>query len=141
MSKVAKPSFPTLIPEPLSGPEVIEAVAYRANEIIREVLRRDCFLSANSAYEAFECKIMVHIKARDCGRVVEVKQDMAVGDGIIKDTDVNVVQEESGAMFSEAPPNVVRAETEQPVPVMTADSTGNLERKTVKYKKRETEKV
>ncbi len=129
------------IPEPLTGTEVIEAIAYRANEMVREVLQRDCFLSANSAYEAFECKIMVKIKARDCGRFVEVDQDIVVGEGTIQDTDVNVVQEETGAMFSEAPPNVVRAETEQPVPVMIGDTAGNQERKTVKYKKRETVKA
>ncbi len=124
------------VPEPLSGTEVIDAVAYR----VKEMLFRDCFLSANSAYEAFSCKIKIEIAARDCGRTVEVNQDISVQAGNPSELEhEDTMIDQAEALFEEAPPNVVRAETEQPVPVMTEDYTGHTERKTVKYKKRERE--
>lgn len=122
------------IPEPLSGSEVIDAVAYR----VKEILQKDCFLSANSAYEKFECKITVELKLKDTGRLAIVEQTIEVTGGApleVNDDDVFLAQSE--VEFAEAPPNVVRQETEQPVPVMTEDSAGHKERRTVKYKKRD----
>jgi hypothetical protein len=120
-----------VVAEPLSGAEIIEAVCFK----LKEQLARDCFLSPNSAYEYFSAKIEVKITAVDCGRVANSTATVkhVVGD----EEAVPAYIVESTEDIPRMAPNVVRRETEQPVPVTVADTSGKTERKNVKYQRQE----
>src|SRR6185436_12294442 len=53
----------------------------------------------------------------------------------LEDDDPDVYLAEADIDLAPAPPNVVRQETEQPLPVLTEDSTGKREVKRVSYAK------
>lgn len=116
--------------QPLSGTEVIEAVCDK----IRTMLRQDCFLSPNLAYETFSANIKVSIKATDCGRTVEVDQVVAVGSD--KEPDDDAALMESEANLYNRPPNEVRLESGLPIPTLVEDSSGQQQVKHVKYSKK-----
>ena len=124
------------IVEPLSGVEIIEAIKH---QVVLQ-LQRDCFLSPNSAYEHFFAEIKINLKAVDCGRVAEVNTTVVMGQGPAPDPDDDEansrtdISQTSTTMLAQ-PPNVVRKETGQPVPVLVDDGSGVKERKTVKYDK------
>jgi hypothetical protein len=120
------------VPEPLSGTEVIEAIVYK----VREQLRRDCFLSPNSAYEYFSGRIRIEIQAIDCGRQADVQTEVNVSLGPLPGDNSDPVEETSSDEDIPAdPPNVVRRETQQSVPVVTTDSSGKAEVKRVNYQR------
>jgi len=122
------------VPEPLSGTEVIEAIVFK----VREQLRRDCYLSPNSAYEYFKAKIRIEIAAIDCGNERGVKADIDVE--LREQPEIADLQTEtSDEIVDRMPPNVVRRETEQPVPVVTQDAVGKQEQRRVKYARTEKE--
>ncbi len=122
--------------EALSGNEVVEAVLHK----VREQLRRDCFLSANMAYRAFEAKIHISIKMMDVGHNPEVDMTIPVRSKepiptSFKDpADAALVHtEESDSEMGQEPANVVRVESDQPVPVKVTHTDGREEIKRVKY--------
>jgi len=120
------------VPEPLSGTEVIEAIVYK----VREQLRRDCFLSPNSAYEYFSGRIRIEIKAIDCGRQADVDTEVNVDLGKLTEDNIdNVDASQSDENIDPDAPNVVRRETQQSVPVVTTDSSGKAETKRVNYQR------
>ena len=126
------------IVEPLSGTEVIDAMAYK----LKEQLKRDCFLSANMAYESFEATIYVALKLKDIGHQPEVVKTIKVNGGApipasFKDpAEAALVHEErSEDGFSGEPANDVRVETGQPVPVLVENSDGKKEIKRVHYQR------
>lgn len=121
------------IPEPLSGTEIVEAVMFR----VRQHLMQDCFLNSTAAYESFEGNIRIELRAVDCGRVAEIIQDSPVTSGIpIDPTKEGFVESTVASDITREPPNVVRRESEQPVPVLTEDSSGRKEVKRVKYQRK-----
>jgi len=122
------------IVEPLSGREIIEAICHQ----VRVQLQRDCYLSPNSAYEHFIAEIKINLKAVDCGRIAEVNANLAVVQGPAPDPDdpeaaARTDIHQTVTTMDPQPPNVVRKETGQPVPVLVDYGSGNKERKTVKY--------
>lgn len=117
------------VPEPLSGTEIIEAVVFK----VREQLRRDCFLSPNSAYEHFSGRIHIEIRATDCGRLVDVGADVPVVLGKEPEGDAKSEILTSTEEIPQAPPNVVRRQTDQSVPVVTQDNAGKQDQRRVKY--------
>jgi hypothetical protein len=125
-----------VVAEPLSGSEIIEAVCFK----LKEQLARDCFLSPNSAYEYFSAKIEVKITAVDCGRVANagatVRHTVGDADAVVLggNDGYDVTSTEDIPRMA---PNVLRRETEQPVPVTVADTSGKTERKNVKYQRQE----
>lgn len=120
------------VPEPLSGTEIIDAIVFK----VREQLRRDCFLSPNSAYEYFSGKIHIEVTAVDCGREAPIVTDIDLTKGSAPDVnDPNLYDVESDENLERQPPNVVRKETEQGVPVLTEDASGEKEIKRVKYQR------
>lgn len=122
------------VAEPLSGSEVIEAIVYK----LKEQLARDCYLSPVTAYEYFTGKINVTIVAVDCGRQapVNITIDVTKGDPTALEQGEGY-RVESTEDIEKLPPNVVRRETEQPVPVTTADGAGKVEGRKVKYARQE----
>lgn len=124
------------IVEPLSGIEIIEAIKHQ----VGLQLQRDCFLSPNSAYEHFFAEVKISLKAVDCGRIAEVNTTVVMTQGPAPDPDDEDAKSrtdisQSIEQMNAQPPNVVRKETGQPVPVLVDDGSGNKERKTVKYEK------
>ncbi len=126
------------IPEALSGAEVIDAIVYR----VRQQLQGDCFLSPNCAYETFNAKIRIECIVKDVSRQEGIATNVIVNQGKPVDISEDGVRfEVSEEVYGEQAPNVIRQETEQPVPVLTEDSSGNREIRRVTYKKREPAKV
>jgi hypothetical protein len=128
-----------VLAEPLSGEEVILAIADR----ISTVLRRDCFLSKNLAYDSFDCDVKISLRLHDVGRSPEVSLDQNISAEVeganIEDQFLD--QAETEFKIEKAPPNEVRVETGQEVPVLTKDSEGNPTIKKVKYSRKQLQKA
>ena len=121
------------IAQPLSGEEVIEAILVK----VRKMLRDDCFLSPNSAYESFEADIAVKVKMLDIGRMPEV----AIQAHVASDTPVNENGEDfalnaAEAHLSTTPPNQVRVESGQAIPTLVETAEGKKDIRPVKYANR-----
>lgn len=118
----------------LSGEEIVQAVGYK----VMEALRRDCLLSPHTSYDYFSGKILLQLTMNDAGlREVEVNHSVAyilgVGPGKLPEADESV---EHSFLLDPQPPNELRVETEQPVPVLTKDETGRKVIKPVTYSRR-----
>jgi hypothetical protein len=112
---------------PLSGEEVRKAILDK----IGLSLSRDCFLSANLAYEFFEAHVTVSLKLRDVGRVESVEQDVKVSHGENDDQFIEAAEAEFDIPAED--PTTVRVESGQEVPVLTRDTEGRPEIKGIKY--------
>lgn len=116
--------------KPLSGTEIIEAIV----SLVRTALQRDCFLAPHMAYPSFSVQGKLDIQfqgTRIVGTVAHVKD--AAGE-----QSPHVPVSNASVEFSEnpKPPNEVRRETEQPVPVQVKTPSGRIEERRVKYEKR-----
>ncbi len=121
-----------VLPLPLSGGEIIKAVL--AN--VESMLRRDCFLNEVAAYETVQGRIQVSLTLKDCGRECIVETVVPVRQGPpVDESDPDVYLAEAERMMEQAPPNVVRQETDQPLPVLVEDQSGKREVKRVSYAK------
>lgn len=117
-------------PLPLNGDEVKEAILYKINES----LGRTCHLSHDNAYASFMADISIRLKLNDFGRE---QRDNHIVQAM---EPANIPAEELEQMRSmetnltivPAPPNVVRTETNQPVPVPTLEN-GKRVIKPVRY--------
>lgn len=118
-----------VLADPLSGAEIIIAVTDR----IATRLRRDCFLTANMAYQSFRCKVKIELVAIDCGeeRVVNVEETVQHNpeDEALDQADAQLAEIE----MTDQPPNETRVETGQPVPVLGKGLDGKPEIRHVKY--------
>lgn len=119
-----------VLDEALSGEEIVLAVL----DNLGTTLRRDCFLSANAAYQTFRVQVHVHIVAHDVGREAIVDRELVVRSKEEPSPDVPIVEVEYD--IEPAEPNRVRVETGQPVPVQSRDEGGRLVTKGVKYKRK-----
>lgn len=117
------------VPEPLSGTEIIDAIVHK----VRQALSRDCYLNPNAAYEHFSGKIHIEIAAVDCGRQAGVTVDIPLDLVAPLQEGQGTVQAKSDTTIEKQPPNLVRKETHQPIPVMTEDGSGKKEIKRVQY--------
>lgn len=119
-----------VLPLPLSGGEIIKAVLHH----VELALKRDCYLNDVAAYETVAGTISVRLKMKDCGRAVEVSVDVPVSQGPAPtDGDPDVYDANATVELETAPPNVVRQETDQPLPVLVEDATGKREVRRVQY--------
>lgn len=116
---------------PLSGEEVREAILFKLNES----LKKTCHLIDSSAYTAFRGKITISLVLVDYGRetvdnhIVEVDEDVRTPDA----TDAGRAESyEEVVDIPAMPPNQVRVETQQSVPVQT-NVGGKVEVRKVKY--------
>ena len=116
-----------VIPEMLSGEEIIDAVCYK----VRQKLLRDCFLNASSAYESFEGKITIHLRMSDLGRypAVDVEVPVKLGEPVKEGAPVVEAEFE----IEKEPPNVVRRDTEQGVPALVETGDGKKEIRHLRY--------
>ena len=123
----------TTLAQPLSGEEVIKSVCHE----VARMLRQDCFLSPNMAYESFNAKIHIEIKALDCGRIPEITREIVLSsDKTIDPNDENAALEIADSMLYDRPPNEVRQESDQPIPTLVETPDGRREIKPVKYGKK-----
>jgi len=104
-------------PLPLTGEEVQEAILYK----VASSLARSCHLRATDAYASFKAEISIKLTLSDFGR--EVKDNHIVSDqgdsGLPAESDPRSV--ESNVTMEPMPPNQVRIETDQAVPVPTVE--------------------
>jgi hypothetical protein len=116
--------------EALSGAEIKTAIVKK----VEEALSNECQLSPNTAYAVFNARILFHIEMHDCGRIDTIDRTVESNLGQAPedaepdyldqfDTEINIDQ---------APPNTVRQETEQPIPVQ--NSKGEMNR--IRYAKK-----
>lgn len=116
--------------EALSGLEVVEAVVSK----VREALYRDCYLGATTAYEGFSADVAISIRLRDVGREVAVESGTALSGG--QRTDLEETRR-ADLRIEDEPPNQVRVESGQPVPVLKTRGDGSREIHRVSYKRPE----
>jgi hypothetical protein len=116
--------------QPLSGEEIILAILKK----IGDSLEKDCFLSPMMAYEGFEADIHITVRAKDLGREVEVKRDVAIAGGEPVDDD-DVFLRETEIALSEAPPNQVRLDADLPIPTLVETSDGKRTIRDIFHKK------
>ncbi len=115
---------------PLNGREVTEAVL----DAIRTRMESDCYLNPNSCYEWFSAVITVKLSMRDAGVDVQVDKSISVMQGGDSDEPATTVDDEFS--IEPAPPNEVRVNSGQPVPVLTKDENGKYVEKGIKYSKK-----
>jgi hypothetical protein len=126
-----------VLANPLSGQEVIEAIIDK----IRISLRRDCFLSPNLAYDYFSAKIRIELSCHDVGRKAEVTQEIVETQGEVNLEDEALNESDHSFEINPAPPNEVRVETGQDVPVLSRGTDGKPEIKGIKYSRKKVEKA
>lgn len=122
-----------VLPNPLSGEEVVRAILDK----VGNSLRRDCFLSPNLSYDYFTCEVKLSVRCHDVGRTAEVNVAETVAGGEIEESE-DAALEAADAEFQieAAPPNEVRVDTGQEVPVLTKRADGKPEVRQVRYSKK-----
>ena len=118
-----------MLANPLSGLEIRKAIADK----VMNQLGRDCFLSDNLAYDYFSATVKVSLVAHDVGRAAPVDMEIKVSQGEPPSDDQFLEQAEAEMQIDEAPPNEVRVETGQEVPVLTKTADGKSAIRGVKY--------
>ena len=119
-----------IMPLALSGEEVKEAIMFK----VRQSLSRTCNLHNDSAYTSFKAEILIRLTLSDYGRdvsdnhLVEVESNSGLEGSEPRTVESNVTLEPM-------PPNQLRVETDQPVPVKTTEK-GKQVIKHVKYAQR-----
>jgi hypothetical protein len=113
--------------KPLSGLEVIEAIV----STVRTQLQKDCFLAPHMAYPSYSFTAKIDIQfqgSRIAGTTAHVKD--AAGERV-----PNLPETTESVELSESPkpPNEVRRDTNQGVPVQVKTPSGRLEEKKVRY--------
>ena len=112
---------------PLNGEEIQHAILYK----LGESFERTCHLTAATAYTAFRAKITVQIMLDDYGREQQDNHTVEVAEGELSGESRTVTAEIN---IEKQPPNQVRVETGQDVPVMVSKD-GKQEIKRVKYQR------
>ncbi len=119
-----------VLPLPLSGGEIIKSVLHH----IEQMLRKDCFLNEVAAYETVQGVIGIRLAMKDCGRECPVELSIPLQAGpSVDESDPDVYLAQADRELMAAPPNQVRQESDQPLPVLVEDSTGKREVKRVTY--------
>ena len=114
---------------PLTGEEIQDAVLYK----IKESMAKTCNLRPTDAYRGFKAEIEIHLMLDDFGNLVHDNHKVIVSDGAI---DPQTAQETEAAFEIEpAPPNVVREDTEQPIP-QQVEVEGKKVTKYIRYGRR-----
>jgi hypothetical protein len=121
----------------LNGGEVIEAVL----DEIRTQLHKSCYLNPNSAYDFMAAKVRIDLELHDTGMVI-TETFTAESDTGAKPVDPDATEvHEVEFDIEPAPPNEVRVQTGQPVPVQTNDKDGKPVVKHVRYSRKDAKKA
>lgn len=125
-----------VLPEALSGEEIRIAIL----DQLMTRLSKDGFLNSAHAYSHYSAKVTIHIECHDLGRedVVDVTETAAP----VKTDDENAALEQFDAelIVDPQPPNDVRVETGQSVPVLTTDPEGKPAIKGIRYSRKANKK-
>lgn len=114
--------------KPLSGAEIVEAILSR----VRSQLQRDCFLASHLAYKSYSAQVDVRVQFQDTGtRITDTEVHVQTNGGEVTDEEMQV--EEAHVEVTPEPPNIVRRETGQDVPVVTPKPSGGMEERRVRY--------
>jgi hypothetical protein len=118
------------VPLPLNGEEVRNAILYRVDES----LRKTCNLADSTAYTSFRGTVEIRLTLSDYGREVGDNHNITVAEevGLQGEAPREVA---ASITIEPAPPNTVRVETKQDVPVKTVED-GKTVIKKVKYQPR-----
>ena len=112
---------------PLSGEEVQHAILYK----IGEDLEKTCHLTSQCAYTGFRAKIRIEIILDDYGREQPDNHNIEISEGELSEQAQTVTSE---IQIEKQPPNQVRVETGQEVPVEVVKD-GKKVRKYVRYQR------
>lgn len=116
----------TVQPRPLSGAEVKNALLYK----VEHSLNRSGFLHDDNAYSSFKAEISIKLTLADFGR--EVRDNHIVSEAADTGLPGEPETVESNLVMEPAPPNQVRVETGQAVPVTTVID-GKAQTRHVRY--------
>ena len=118
-------------PQPLSGQEVQDAILFK----VRESLSRTCHLKFDNAYTAFTADITIKLTLNDYGRDVQ-DNHIVHAEGVAEGIPLGEPEtSEAQVTIQPAPPNQVRQETHQDIPVTTVENGKRVEKR-VKYQPR-----
>ena len=117
------------IAKPLSGLEVKEAILDR----IRKQMNADCTLRDIEAYGAFSfyCTLTVNFQTLGATKATSIELTGIEGE---VDPEIPEESETITATDVERPPNEVRRDSGQGIPVLTKDEHGHMVEKTVNYR-------
>jgi hypothetical protein len=120
----------------LSGAEIVEAVV----DQVRTQLQKSCYLNPNSGYDWMAAKVRVDLELHDTGTLLteSFKAESETG---LKPNPDEIEVHEVDFDIEPAPPNEVRVQTSQPVPVETKDVDGRPVIKGVRYAKKDAKRV
>ena len=127
-----------MVVRPLTGEEVQEAVLHK----IKESMSKTCNLRPDDAYTSFRAEITIRLTLSDYGREVSDNHHV-VAQGV---TDAvppyvgDTTEHEEHITMDPMPPNQVRIESDQRVPVEVTED-GKKVTKHVRYAPRKTPKV
>jgi hypothetical protein len=113
------------LPQPLDGEEIKNAIVYKVSDAVRDVLDKRCALYGK-AYPKFKAIVRIEFTLDDFGRIVQGSGDAEVSDGELTG---GAETEEILVDIPETPPNVLRRDTEQPVPTMVTKNGVQREQK------------
>lgn len=103
-------------PLPLTGEEVQEAILYK----VATSLAKTCHLKVDNAYTSFKAEISIRLTLSDFGRQVNDNHIVSEqGDTGLEAESTRVV--DANVTMDPMPPNQVRIETDQTVPVPTVE--------------------
>lgn len=123
-----------MVVRPLSGEEVQEALIHK----IRQSLQKTCNLRPDDAYTSFQAEISIRIKLSDYGREVPDNHQVTVTEFSGLPDDPEAVREfEEMIQMDAAPPNQVRIESEQKVPIEVTED-GKKTTKFIRYAPKKT---
>lgn len=104
-------------PLPLTGEEVQEAILYK----VASSLARTCHLKVDNAYTSFKAEISIRLTLSDFGRQVSDNHSVTEQGDSGLDPENEPRQVEANVTMEPMPPNQVRIETDQDVPVPTVE--------------------
>lgn len=103
------------IPLPLTGEEIQEAVIFK----LRDCMQKNCHLHLGNAYTSAKIEVSVKMVLFDYGREVRNNEAATVelDSGLPPESESETV--EASVTLESMPPNLLRQETDQAVPVAT----------------------
>jgi hypothetical protein len=129
------------VPEALSADEIIEDIAMRHADAVREELRKECHLNAYLAYPKYRSRSYFEIDLDNNGEGIHIERGVQVTERSIASLAPATVQqkEEWLSLYvytPERPPNEVRQAAGLPIPTLTETASGRKEIRAVKYARR-----
>lgn len=120
----------------LSGDEIIEAHL----DTMRQRMKQSGYFRSNDAFDWFSSEVTIKCDMHDTGAMVKADLTIKAAAGTPNEGD-EAETVEMAFNIDPAPPNEVRVQTGQPVPVLTTDATGKQVEKSVRYSRKDAKKA